>query len=79
VKTIGNISTGNAERTITIDQRQLFRPSARIKVILPTSCKTPEFFKKSPLSGAEKHSDFTVTLCLQNVTTDVDFAYIESE
>jgi len=34
---------------------------------------------KSPLSGAEKHTDFQVTLCLQNVTTNVDFAYIESE
>ncbi len=27
----------------------------------PTSCKTPEFFEKSPLSGAGKHSDFQVT------------------
>jgi hypothetical protein len=26
------------------------------------SCKTSEFFKKSPLSGAEKHPDFQVTL-----------------
>ncbi len=38
-----------------------------------------EFFKKSPLSGAGKHPDFQVTLCLDFVTTNVDFAYIESE
>ncbi len=41
--------------------------------------KIPEFFEKSPLSGAEKSPDFQVTLCLQNDTTNVDFAYIESE
>jgi hypothetical protein len=39
----------------------------------------PEFFEKSPLSGAEKHRNFQVTSCHQNVSTDVDFAYIESE
>jgi len=39
----------------------------------------PEFFEKSPLSAAEKHPDFQVTVFLQNVTTNVDFAYIESE
>ena len=39
----------------------------------------PEFLEKSPLSGAGKHRDFQVTLCLQNVSTNVDFAYIESE
>jgi hypothetical protein len=39
----------------------------------------PEFFGKLPLSGAEKHPDFQVTSCLQNVSTNVDFAYIESE
>ena len=38
-----------------------------------------EFFENSPLSGAGKHPDFQVTLCLQNDTTNVDFAYIESE
>jgi len=27
----------------------------------------------SPLSGAEKHPDFQVTVCLQNVSTDVKF------
>ena len=43
------------------------------------SCKMPEFFITSPLSEAKKHPDFQVTSCLQNVTTDVDFAYIESE
>jgi len=44
------------------------------------SCKkTPEFLKKSHLSGAGKHPDFQVTLCLQNVSTNADFAYIESE
>jgi hypothetical protein len=39
----------------------------------------PEFFKKPPHSGAKKHPDFQVTLCIHFVTTDVDFAYIESE
>jgi hypothetical protein len=43
------------------------------------SYKMSEFFEKSPLSGAIKHRDFPVTLCLYFVTTDVDFAYIESE
>jgi len=41
--------------------------------------KTPEFFKKPPLPGAEKHPDFQVTSCHQNVSTSVDFVYIESE
>jgi hypothetical protein len=39
----------------------------------------PEFFKKSPLSEAGKHPDFQVTSCLQNVTTNGDFADIKSE
>jgi hypothetical protein len=43
------------------------------------SCKMPEFFEKSPLSRARKHHIFQVTSCLQNVSTNVDFAYIESE
>ncbi len=42
-------------------------------------CKTSEFFEKSPLSEAGKHPDFQVTSCLQNVSTSVGFAYIESE
>jgi hypothetical protein len=33
----------------------------------------PEFFEKSPLSEAEKHPDFQVTVCLQNVTTNAKF------
>ena len=41
--------------------------------------KIPEFFEKPPLSGAEKHPDFQVTSCLHNDTTNVNFAYIESE
>jgi len=49
------------------------------KGTFPTSYKTSEFFEKSPLSEAGKHPDFQVTLCLQNVSTNVDFAYIESE
>ena len=32
-----------------------------------------------PLSGTEKHPNFQVTSCLRFVTTNVDFAYIESE
>ena len=43
------------------------------------NCKIPEFFEKSPLSEAKKHPDFQVTSCHQNVSTNVDFAYIESE
>jgi len=30
----------------------------RIKVTLSMNSKIPEFLKKSPLSGAEKHPDF---------------------
>ena len=36
-------------------------------------------FNKSPLSGAGKHHNFQVTLCLQNVSTNVNFEYVESE
>jgi hypothetical protein len=39
----------------------------------------PEFFEKPPLSRAEKRPDFQVTSCHQNDTTNVDFAYTESE
>ena len=38
-----------------------------------------EFLEKLPLSGAEKHPYFQVTSCLHNDTTDVVFAYVESE
>jgi hypothetical protein len=41
--------------------------------------KMPEFFEKSTLSGAGKHPDFQVTSCHHFDTTNVDFAYIESE
>jgi len=34
---------------------------------------------KPPLSESEKHPDFQVTSCHHFVTTNVDFAYIESE
>jgi hypothetical protein len=43
------------------------------------SYRMPEFFEKSPLSKAEKHPNFQVTSCHQNVSTNVVFAYIESE
>jgi len=43
------------------------------------SREMPEFFEKSPLSGAGKHPDFQVTSCHHFDSTDVDFAYIESE
>ena len=36
-------------------------------------------FENPPLSGAGKHPDFQVTLWHHFVTTNVDFAYIESE
>jgi hypothetical protein len=39
-------------------------------------CKIPELLKKTPLLKAEKHPDFRVTLCGQNDTTNVDFAYL---
>jgi len=38
-----------------------------------------EFFEKSPFSGVGKHRDFLETFCHQNVSTNVDFAYIASE
>jgi len=38
-----------------------------------------ELFKKSPPPEAEKHPDFQVTVCHHFDTTNVDFAYIESE
>jgi hypothetical protein len=34
---------------------------------------------KSSYSQAGEHPDFQVTQCLQNDSTDVDFAYIKSE
>jgi hypothetical protein len=37
------------------------------------NCKMPEFFITSPLSRAEKHPDFQVTSCLQNVSTNIKF------
>ncbi len=43
------------------------------------SCKIPEFSDKSLLSEAKKHPDFQVTSCHHFVTTNVDFANIESE
>jgi len=43
------------------------------------SCKMPEFFEKSPLSEAEKQPDFQVTSCHHFDSTNVDFAYVESE
>jgi hypothetical protein len=33
----------------------------------------------SPLSRAKKHPDFQVTSCHQNDSTNIDFAYNESE
>jgi len=38
----------------------------------------PKFFEISPLSGAEKHHNFQVTLCYQKDTTNVGFGYIET-
>jgi len=37
------------------------------------SSKIPKFFEMSPLSRAGKHPDFQVTLCLQNVSTNLKF------
>jgi len=43
-------------------------------------CKEiPEFIEKSPLSEAGKHPDYQVTSCHHFDTTNVNFAYIESE
>jgi hypothetical protein len=36
-------------------------------------------FEKSPLPKAEKHPHFQVTSCHHFDTTNIDFAYIESE
>jgi len=49
------------------------------KLPFTLSSKIPEISKKSPLSKVGKHPDFQVTPCLHFVTTNVDFAYIESE
>jgi hypothetical protein len=38
-----------------------------------------QILQKPPLSKAEKHPDFQVTLCIQNVSTNVDYAPIKSE
>ncbi|MHC4537965.1 MAG: hypothetical protein ACYS6K_28890 [Planctomycetota bacterium] len=38
-----------------------------------------EFFEISPLSGADKHPDFQVTISFHFDATDVDFAHVESE
>jgi hypothetical protein len=38
----------------------------------------PEFFEKPPLPKAKKHPDFQVTSCHHFVTTNDDFAYVES-
>ena len=54
-------------------------PSASAIIPIFLHRKTSEFFEKSPLSRAKKHSDFQVTSCHQNVSTNVDFAYIKSE
>ena len=50
-----------------------------MKLSVQDKFKTQEFLERSPLSGAGKHTDFQVRLCLQNVSTNVDFAYVESE
>ncbi|UCE38933.1 MAG: hypothetical protein JSW00_06840 [Thermoplasmata archaeon] len=57
--------------------RRMVRPDEIVDV--RESGKMPGFFEKSPLLGAGKHPDFQVTLCLHFVTTNVNFAYIESE
>ena len=51
------------------------RPNSPIFV----SYKMLELIEISPLSEAKKHPDFQVTSCHHFVTTNADFAYIESE
>jgi len=41
-------------------------------------CKIPDFSTKSLPSEAEKHQNFQVTSCHHFVTTNVDFACVES-
>jgi hypothetical protein len=48
-------------------------------ILLFSIVTTSKGFKKSPLSKTKKHPDFQVTLCIQNDTTNANFAYIESE
>jgi len=43
------------------------------------SCKISKFLEKPLLSKAEKHPEFQVTSCHHFVTTNIKFAYIESE
>jgi len=40
------------------DQAPVSQQGATVNIRVFTSCKIPEFFEKSPLSGAKKHPDF---------------------
>jgi len=55
----GSWSTGGVQRYPSDKGKKLLRPDEIVDV--RESCKMPEFFVKSPLSGAEKHPDFQVT------------------
>ncbi len=61
------------------DQAPVSQQEATLNSPNFASCKMPEFSEKPPLSKAGKHPDFQVTSCHQNVSTNADFAYIESE
>ena len=67
---------GSLQRYTSDKGKKLLRPDEIVDV--RESCKTSEFFEKSPLSEAAKHPDFQVTSCHHFVTTNVDFAYIVS-
>jgi hypothetical protein len=71
-----NDSMGKFTIDKNINRTSFGRPS---KLTRNLSSEIALSIHMSPLSGAGKHPDFQVTSCLQNVTTNVDFAYIESE
>ncbi len=61
-----------------IRRKEQHKKSLQNSPILASS-NMPEFVEMSPPSGPGKHPDFQVTSCHHFDTTNVDFAYIESE
>jgi hypothetical protein len=64
---------------LSAKQKRINYPPSALKDSIFASYKIPEFFEKSPLSGAKKHPNYQVTSCHHFDTTNVDFAYIKSE
>jgi hypothetical protein len=60
------------------DHHKFFRPVLPVSQKRTDASKMLEFLEKPPLSEAEKHPNFQVTLCLHNDTTNIKFAYIKT-